>query len=84
MLLFSDKIIKVRLYGQRVCKCHLFSDNARSPSKILHQSVVPARDCDFVTSSVAMGVFMVIYFHIPLLVVVEHLVTGLFTVCTSC
>lgn len=45
----------VRLYDQRVCKRHLFSDNAKSPSTILHQSVVPARDRDFITSSIAMG-----------------------------
>ena len=30
-----------------------------------------------------MCIFIIIYFHIPLITVAEHLVTVLFTICTS-
>ena len=100
MLLFSDRITKVSLCGQRVAK-HLLSDDAKSSSRSLGHLVVPARnylDADFITSSTSIGasktqhlkilfgkkcMFIIIYFHIPLITVAEHHVTLLFTICTS-
>ena len=58
MLLFSDRITKVSLCGQRVGKRHLLSDDAKSSSRSLDHLVVPARNCqdaDFITSSISIG-----------------------------